>query len=63
MGIAQGCKKVADFSFFFALVVWVMGQGGGGIDGINCHKDISVKAMLSPLSFLELGKQQDLSSY
>jgi hypothetical protein len=22
-----------------------------------------VKAMLSPLSFLELGKQQDLSSY
>ncbi len=54
---------MADFSFFFALVVWVMGQGGGGIDGINCHKDISVKAMLSPLSFLELGKQQDLSSY
>jgi hypothetical protein len=52
---------VAGFSFFFALVVWVTGQGGGGIDGINCHKDISVNAMLSPFSFLGLGKQQDLS--
>lgn len=39
---------MAGFSFFFALVVWVTDQGGGGIDGINCHKDISVNAMLSP---------------
>jgi hypothetical protein len=46
--ITQGCKKLAGFSFFFALVVWVTGHGGGGIDGINCHKDISVNAMLSP---------------
>ncbi len=56
-------KKWQAFLFSLLLVVWVTAQGGGGIDGINCHKDISVKAMLSPLSFLGLGKQQDLWSY
>jgi hypothetical protein len=46
-------KKWQAFLFFFAFV-WVAGQGGGGIDGINYYKYISVKAMLSCLSFLGL---------
>jgi hypothetical protein len=33
--LPKDVKKVAGFSFFFALVVWLTGQGGSGIDGIK----------------------------